>query len=105
MVLVAVLASLSPPAVFAALPPQVLQWVQIDKPGLRNNIVVSPSEVSKIAVSRGNIIYAIDRASNLLISNKVYRSDNAGLSWKEITGTLVAAGAVLNPGDPTDIAV
>ena len=37
-----------------------LEWVKIDKPGLRGNIVVSPSEVSEIAVGRRGTIYAID---------------------------------------------
>ena len=109
VMLVIVLLSAFPPAVQAALPANVLKWTKIDKPGIRNFTVVSPSEVSKIVVSKGNIIYAIDSYSPAVPPNplprRIYRSDNAGLSWTDLTPSLLDAGAVLNPGDPVDIAV
>jgi hypothetical protein len=72
----------------------VLKWAEVDKPGLNGYVVVNPSEVSDIAVGRGDIIYAIDSA-NPIVSGRVYRSTNAGLTWTEITQGLISAGAVL----------
>lgn len=66
-----------------------LQWTKIDMPGLDGNIV-SPSEVSEIAVGLNGTIYAIDSENS-----KVYRSSNAGVTWEDITSRLVDAGAVL----------
>ncbi|MFC1988975.1 hypothetical protein ACFLVW_00140 [Chloroflexota bacterium] len=68
--------------------PDALEWTEIDKPGLRGNIVVSPSEVSEIAVGRRGTIYAIDSENS-----KVYQSLNAGGTWQDITSRLVEAGA------------
>lgn len=86
----------------------VLRWAVVDKPGPIGNIVVAPSEVSKIAVSAGNVIYALDYYNPLLppppppIPNRVYRSKNGGSTWENITGGLAGSGA-----DPpfTNIAV
>ncbi len=65
-----------------------LEWTKIDKPGPRGNIVVSPSEVSEIAVGRRGTIYAIDSENS-----RVYQSLNAGGTWQDITSRLVEAGA------------
>jgi hypothetical protein len=85
----------------------VLKWAQVDKPGRNGNIVVNPSEVSDIAVGRGNILYAIDSANS-----KLYRSDNAGLTWLDITSAILHAGASLPatkiacaPDQPKTVAV
>ncbi|MBN2186243.1 MAG: fibronectin type III domain-containing protein [Dehalococcoidia bacterium] len=79
---------------FAPLPVQAasgpLEWASVDKPGLEGNIVVTPSEVSEIAVGDDGVIYAIDREYS-----KVYRSLNAGVSWEDMTSYLVDAGAEL----------
>ena len=68
----------------------VLRWAVVDSPGEKGNVIVSPSEVNKIAVGRGNTIYAIDSQNNI-----VYRTDNAGLSWEDITEGLTRVGATL----------
>ncbi len=65
-----------------------LEWAKIDKPGLRGNIVLSPSEVSEIAVGRGSTIYALDS-----VNSKVYQSLNTGSTWDDITSRLVEAAA------------
>lgn len=67
-----------------------LEWAKVNKPGLSGNIVVSPSEVSEIAVGRRGTIYATDNESL-----KVYQSTNGGASWEDITARLVEAGATL----------
>ena len=48
-----------------------LEWREIEKPGEDGNLVVSPSEVSEIAVGRDDVIYAVDSENS-----KVYRSLN-----------------------------
>jgi photosystem II stability/assembly factor-like uncharacterized protein len=68
-----------------------LAWTAVDKPGEDGNIVVSPSEVSEIAVGSDGVIYAIDSSEN----SKVYRSLNSGVTWKDITDKLVNEGAEL----------
>ncbi|MFH1169157.1 MAG: hypothetical protein V1691_00545, partial [Chloroflexota bacterium] len=67
-----------------------LQWLPVDKPGLSGDIVVSPSEVSQIAVGGNGTIYALDSANS-----RVYKSSNSGATWDDITSRLVGAGAVL----------
>ncbi len=67
-----------------------LEWAKIDKPGDTGNLVVSPSEVSEIAVGRNDVLYAIDSQNS-----KVYRSLNAGVTWIDITSYLVVAGVEL----------
>jgi len=67
-----------------------LEWIEVDKPGLEGNIVVTPSEVSEIVIGRDNVLYALDSENS-----KVYRSLNAGVSWEDITFYLLDAGAEL----------
>jgi len=67
-----------------------LEWVAVGKPGQEGNIVVTPSEVSDIAVGSGEVIYAIDSENS-----RVYRSLDAGISWEEIGPALSEAGAEL----------
>ncbi len=67
-----------------------LEWDSLNAPGKDDNTVVSPSEVSDIAVGSGGIVYAIDSEYP-----GVYRSDDAGISWEEISDALVEAGAGL----------
>lgn len=68
----------------------ILRWAEAGKPGTTGNVIVSPSEVSEIAIGSGGVFYAIDS-----VNNKVYRSLNAGVSWNDITLRLTTAGAVL----------
>lgn len=83
-------------------------WSTVDTPSNYFNVVVSPSEVNFLAVaSDGRTIYAVD------IPNKhLYRSDDGGSSWNELSNYLLAAGAVLPawnlalaPDNPSFIAV
>jgi hypothetical protein len=69
---------------------RALEWVKIDKPGDNGNLVVTPSEVSEIAIGRDNVLYTIDSQNS-----KVYRSLDAGVTWEDITSYLVYAGAEL----------
>ena len=68
----------------------VLKWTAVEKPGPEGNIVVTPSEVSEIAVGDDGVLYAIDSEYS-----RVYRSLNAGVTWEEITSYLVDADAEL----------
>ncbi len=88
--------ALTPATAGAAQP--TLEWCSINVPGKDDNTVVSPSEVSDIAVGSGGIVYAIDGEYS-----GVYRSDDAGISWEEIGDYLTDAGAVL-PASRIDIA-
>jgi hypothetical protein len=88
----------------------VLKWAQMDKPGSLGNIVVNPSEVTDIAIGRGNLLYAVDGRD--APNGKVYRSENTGLTWLDITSALLHAGASLPftriacaPDQPKNVAV
>ena len=74
----------------------VLEWTSVDKPGMTGNIVVSPSEVSEIAIGSNGVLYAID-SENAPAPKlpKVYRSLDAGVTWEDITLYLVNDGAEL----------
>lgn len=88
--------------------PTSLKWAKVHKPGQDGNTVVSPSEVSDIAVGRSGVLYAIDSENS-----QVYRSLDAGVTWEEdITSRLVRAGAelpaskiVVAPDKPGTVAV
>ena len=67
-----------------------LEWEEADTPGMADNIVVSPSEVSDIAVGRNSVLYAVDSENS-----RAYRSLDAGMSWEEISSALSDAGAKL----------
>jgi photosystem II stability/assembly factor-like uncharacterized protein len=67
-----------------------LKWIEVDKPGDSGNVVVSPSEVSEIAIGSSGVLYAIDSENS-----KIYRSLDGGLSWEDITDKLDGAGAGL----------
>jgi hypothetical protein len=87
-------ASLVPSPVWAE--PSALEWTSVDKPGQVGNLVVSPSEVSEIAIGLDDVIYAIDSESAPAPKlPKVYRSLNAGVTWEDITSSLSRAGAGL----------
>jgi len=67
-----------------------LEWTTVDKPGTRGNTVVSPSEVSEIAIGDDGVFYAVDAEYS-----RLYRSLTAGVTWENITRWLVDAGAEL----------
>jgi hypothetical protein len=87
-----------------------LRWVTVGTPGEANNIVVTPSEVSEIAVASDGTLYALDSSNNG--TNKVYKSINDGASWVDITPQLLTAGATMPatkiaiaPDDPNTLAL
>jgi hypothetical protein len=87
-------------ALLAPLPVQaddehILEWAQVDKPGLSGNIVVTPSEVNELAFGSGSVIYALDTSASITKSSKVYKSVNGGSSWTDITPSLISAGAMI----------
>jgi len=70
-----------------------LKWIEVDKPGDSGNVVVSPSEVSEIAVGSNGVLYAVDSENS-----KIYRSLDNGVSWEDITDKLAGEGAGLPAG-------
>ena len=79
---------------------EALKWVAVAKPGEHGNLVVSPSEVSEIAVGRDGVLYVADSENS-----KFYRSLDAGVTWEDITYYLVAAGAELPVGKAIKMAI
>jgi hypothetical protein len=66
-------------------------WSAVDTPGIQFNIVASPSEIDFMARSRdGRTFYIADTSQS-----RLYRSDDAGGSWTDISDYLLAAGAEL----------
>jgi photosystem II stability/assembly factor-like uncharacterized protein len=70
-----------------------LKWIEVDKPGTNGNVVVSPSEVSEIAIGSNGVLYAVDSENS-----KIYRSLDGGVSWEDITDKLAGEGAGLPAG-------
>lgn len=64
-----------------------LKWEVVEKPSIKNEIVVVPSEINRMAASH-DIVYAVDTANK-----KLHRSDNGGLTFEDITSALANAGA------------
>jgi photosystem II stability/assembly factor-like uncharacterized protein len=79
---------------------EALEWTKIDKPGDIGNLVVTPSEVSEIAIGSDGVFYVADSENS-----KFYRSLDAGVTWEDITSYLVKAGAELPAGKAIKIAV
>ncbi len=87
---------------------QVLKWALISTPSNEGKVIVSPSEVHRIAIgSDRKTFYALD------IANKaIYKSFDGGITWRDKIGNyLKAAGAsfpvwdlVIAPDDPNFIA-
>ncbi len=66
-------------------------WSTVDTPGNAYNVVISPSEISSLAVCQdGRTIYSVNTANS-----RLYRSDDAGASWYDLSNYLVTAGASL----------
>ena len=83
------------PALFPVTPSPVqagnLSWTAVDTPGTAFNVISSPSEISDLTVSAdGHTLYVVDAANS-----KVYRSDDGGAGWNELTSYLISAGAEL----------
>ena len=68
-----------------------LKWEVVEKPSIKNEIVVVPSEINRIATSR-DIVYVVDTANS-----KLHRSDNGGLTFRDITAALRNSGAQMPP--------
>ncbi|MDD5313063.1 MAG: hypothetical protein PHO26_08530 [Dehalococcoidia bacterium] len=84
-------------------------WSMVDTPSDSYfNVIVSPCEINALASGMdGRILYAVDTA-NL----RLYRSDDGGASWTDITNNLTAGGAALPawnialaPDNPSFVAV
>jgi hypothetical protein len=80
----------------------ILEWTPVDKPAASGFIVVSPSEVSRIAVGSNSNIYALDSSENATKTSRIYHSTSAGADWDDITPHLEEAVASL---PATEIAV
>ena len=85
--LVALLSGLLPAPVNAGR----MIWSTVETPSNALNVIVSPSEITAITAGQdGRTIYSVDAANS-----KVYRSDDAGASWNDLSNYLVTAGAAL----------
>jgi len=77
----------SPPSANAG----TMKWSIIDTPDSTGNVIVSPSEINAIAVGADSrTFYAVD-----IPNSKVYRSLDAGITWDDLSGHLLSAGAAL----------
>jgi hypothetical protein len=66
---------------------EALEWTAVGKPGDYSNLVVTPSEVSEIAIGRDSVFYVADSENA-----KFYRSLDGGVTWEDITSHLVNDG-------------
>jgi len=93
---------------------QVLKWTIISTPSNEGKVIVSPSEVHRIAIgSDGKTFYALDIANGEAVTGRkaLYKTIDGGISWSDKVGTyLVAAGAsfpvwdiTIAPDDPNFI--
>jgi len=83
------------PLVMAPAPAQAgrMIWSMVDTPSNYFNIIVSPSEISAYVIGAdGRTMYAVDTDT---VNSRVYRSDDAGTSWNDLSNNLITAGAVL----------
>jgi hypothetical protein len=79
-------------AVLAEYPPSILKWSFVDTPSIDGNVIVSPSEINRIAFGPDDrAMYAVDIPNSLL-----YKSTDSGITWdNSVTNQLVVAGALL----------
>ena len=70
--------------------PEALKWITVGKPGEAGKLVVTPSEVSEIAIGSDSVFYVADSENS-----KFYRSLDAGVTWEDITPYLPKDGAGL----------
>lgn len=80
-------------SLFPTVPAQAgrLAWSMVETPGTALSIIASPSEISDLTVSNdGRTIFTVDTANS-----RLYRSDDAGAGWTDLTNHLVSAGASL----------
>ncbi len=93
LILIASLLAIFLPSAVEAEAYQVLEWSEVEKPGKTGNLVIPSSDISQIAVSTGNTVYALSRSNN-----KVYRSTNGGSTWTDITAGLASSAGTLPDG-------
>ena len=68
-----------------------MMWSTVDTPSSQFNTLSNPSEINFLSMSRdGRTFYASDTSMG-----KLYRSEDAGTSWLEISANLASAGAEL----------
>jgi len=66
-------------------------WSTVDTPGSQFQTLTSPCEIDFLAVSRdGRTFYTSDTSQS-----RLYRSEDSGTSWLEISGNLISSGAEL----------
>jgi photosystem II stability/assembly factor-like uncharacterized protein len=79
--------------------PTALEWEALDKPGVTGNLVVTPSEVSEIAIGSDGVFYVADSENS-----NFYRSLDGGVTWEDITSHLVNDGVELGPASKIAVA-
>jgi hypothetical protein len=68
-----------------------MKWDTVETPSNAFNIIVSPSEISFIQVCQDvRTAYATD-----IVNSRIYRSDDSGISWVDLSNHLSGAGATL----------
>jgi hypothetical protein len=68
-----------------------MTWSTVETPSNAFNVVASASEIDFMQIGQdGRTMYTVDTAGR-----KVYRSDDAGASWLDLSNYLVTAGATL----------
>ncbi|MDD5312095.1 MAG: hypothetical protein PHO26_03535 [Dehalococcoidia bacterium] len=77
-----------------------LKWERIEKPGKTGNVIVCPSEINQLAISYDNItnknvIFVVDSVGDNITPGKLYRTDNGGTSFIDMTKNIADAGAQL----------
>jgi len=74
---------------WAAIPSScILKWGKIDTPGgyLQRNDIRYGNEINSLAVSQGNVIYALDipnSSAGLVTNAGIWRSADGGISWSQ----------------------
>jgi hypothetical protein len=66
-----------------------LKWEVVEKPSIKNEIVVFPSEINRMAASH-DIVYVVDT-----VNEKLHRSNNGGLTFTDISNALITSGVTL----------
>ncbi len=68
-----------------------MQWSVINTPDVDDNVILSPSEISFMAISHNGLTFFISDVAH----NRLYKSKDGGRSWVDISGYLSSAGASL----------
>lgn len=97
LVLILLLLTISVPLIktepaLADFPPSILRWNFVTTPTIDGFVVVSPSEINRIAFGPDDqVMYAVD-----IPNNRLFKSIDKGVTWdNQVINALVAAGANL----------